>query len=148
MATAQDYFFCVPEHRVAVCRKCCNAVWPNQAGTHLQQSHGELGLLERTAIANDLSTWSVLCKSTDPSFALPVVVEGPIPGLQLFRDGLQCQLQPGRCSFIARAQGAMDKHWRAVHDYRVGTRGGSRGPLQQQQSAQRRADALRVVCCQ
>ena len=83
MATAQDYVICVPEHGVAVCRKCCNAVWPHQARTHLQQSHAELRLRERTAIANDLNTWSVLYRSTDPSFALPVVVEGPIPGLQL-----------------------------------------------------------------
>jgi uncharacterized protein (DUF2225 family) len=56
MSIADDYFIYVPLYRVAVCRTCYFAVFPDQAWSYLRAKHPGLSALDRRRIANGLAT--------------------------------------------------------------------------------------------
>jgi hypothetical protein len=85
---AHDYFIHLPEYRVAICRACHFAVFPDQARTHLSKKHAGLTAKERRQILDDLLSWPHLSLSGDDSFKPPNAVDEPIVGLQMFSDGL------------------------------------------------------------
>jgi hypothetical protein len=85
---AHDYFIHLPEYRVAICRACHFAVFPDQARTHLSKKHAGLTAKERRQILDDLLSWPHLSLSGDDSFKPPSAVDEPIVGLQMFSDGL------------------------------------------------------------
>ena len=147
MAAAREYFIHQPQLRVVICRKCKHAVYPDQIISHLRLSHRDLPLQDRLAIADDLRSWPDVLHSSD-SFTLPRSVDQPVPGLRLFVDGLQCQLQPGQCYFIARRIDGMKAHWRTAHQWSAGARGRPSSRLQKEKCAQRQSEALRPVRCQ
>lgn len=112
---ADQYFGHLSDHGVAVCRTCRHAVYPDQALSHLRAKHARIPPPERATIAAELQTWPALYASTD-DLILPVAVDRPLLGLPVHRDGLQCQLRPGECFFIARKLHGMKKHWREKHN--------------------------------
>jgi hypothetical protein len=56
MSAADDYFIYVPLHRVAVCRTCHFAVFPDQAWSYLRAKHPGLSASDRRRIADSLVT--------------------------------------------------------------------------------------------
>jgi hypothetical protein len=100
MSAADDYFIYVPLHRVAVCRTCHFAVFPDQARSHLRAKHPGSSALDRRRIADDLVTCSDLSQSSDESFVLPKAVNEPIAGLRVVGKGLQCTLQPAEYTYV------------------------------------------------
>lgn len=148
---AGDCFIRDLEHRVAICRKCHFAVFPDHLRAHLRAGHPGLSPHERAQICRDLTTsWPDLCLSGDGDFALPPPGGTPVPGLRVFHDGLQCTLDPTRCAYVCRSPATILRHWRTVHDWgpAAGRRGrqavAGAGPT----VAERRASACRPVCCQ
>jgi len=148
--SASDYFNACLEHRVALCKLCCYAVWPDQAQSHLSDRHPDLNAQERAAVVADLRTWPGLATSTDLTFALPAAIDTPITGLPVFSDGLQCQLQPGTCHFICRSEKGIKKHWRTSHQWSLaeGRRDGAFTVSKRLDLATRQLSAQRPVHCQ
>ena len=145
--TASDVFIYLTRFRIAVCRTCRFAVWPRQARTHLTDHHREIPAKTRQRIADELGAWPEICHRLEDLRA-PAGVPNPLPGLPLFTDGLQCQLDPRACCYIARSLGTLRQHWRQTHQWTAGPRGGLRNTQALQVSAQRRNDAYRSVWCQ
>jgi hypothetical protein len=149
MSAADDYFIHVPLHRVAVCRTCHFAVFPDQAWSHLRAKHPGLSASDRRRIADGLATWSDLSQSSDESFVLPKAVNEPIAGLRVVKKGLQCTLQPAECTYVGIAMATLTKHWRESHSWGRGE--GQRGRPTGEKSRtiqQRQADACVPVHCQ
>ncbi|KAK3619415.1 hypothetical protein LTR56_024041 [Elasticomyces elasticus] len=139
---AAEYSIHLPQHRIAVCRKCRHAVWPSQVTSHLRDRHRPLTLPTRVAIAQDLLAWPDLCRNHD-DFTLPCSLDAPLPGLAIRRDGLHCLLDS--CTFIGRTQGTLRSHWHTAHKWSAGERpGGSHCALRRAAIAERRHAAFRV----
>ena len=80
---------------------------------------------------------------------MPVIVDNPVQQLPTYDDGQKCILQPERCQYICRTQEGLRKHWRIVHQWKVGRgRGGGSGAAKSQAVQDRRNTALRRVRCQ
>jgi hypothetical protein len=147
---ACDYFMHCPKYRVAICRTCHFAVFPDQARTHLSTRHSGLCAKERRQILNDLLSWPDVSLSNDDSFKPPCTVDEPVVGLQLFCDGLQCIVDPSRCTYICRSRDVLKNHWRKAHSWNrdEGGRGGLQNAERSRKVQQREADACRPVYCQ
>lgn len=98
-------------------------------------------------MATELQGWPYLHPSEE-GFTMPQGAQEPVDGLPLHTDGMQCQIQPDICQYIVRSPGALQVHWRKVHQWQATHRGGFRTPQQQRAIAQQRADAYRPVWCQ
>jgi hypothetical protein len=150
MATAQYYFAPYPRYRIAVCKQCGYAVFPDHCASHLKGRHPGLSSIERSQIVNNLYSWPDCCLSTDKSFLVPTAIEEPIPDLPTFTDGLQCKIDPARCRYVCRSQATLRKHWASAHSWGIGNgrRGGSRTAMSQRAAEDRRVNAYTPVHCQ
>lgn len=148
MTTAAEVFLYVSDHKIAVCKSCCYAVWPDRVRAHLRDIHKGLTANGRARIVQEVHGWPGLVRFGG-RIELPQVLNEPIAGLSIFTDGKRCQLDPGDCMFICRNIKVMKKHWRDVHTWSVaGGRGGSRAPGVVEAMSQRQADAGTPVRCQ
>ena len=147
MATAEEIFDHVLEWKVVVCRVCRHSVWPQEIVGHLTGRHHQQSRKEAEAIADIVQSWHGV--SPYPSqFQVPTCVTKPIPQLSVFDDGLQCQLEPQQCHYIARDLRSMKKHWRVCHDWSVGRMRGGSGIFKQEVVQQRTIQGARQVQCQ
>ena len=126
---ASGYFHHVSEWQVAICRECQVAVWPDQIAAHLQNKQHKVKQREAEDIQDDLQTWHGI-QSQRSEFQVPVIVDNPVQQLPTYDDGQKCILQPERCQYICRTQEGLRKHWRIVHQWKVGRgRGGGLGAV-------------------
>jgi hypothetical protein len=88
MSTAEDYFNHFPSHRVAVCRMCHFAGFPDHAPSYLRTKHSGSSALDRRRIADGFITWPDSSQSSDESIVLPKAVNEPIAAPRVFRNRL------------------------------------------------------------
>ena len=148
MDNAADCLAILPDYQIVLCKICHYCVWPDNIRTDLRTKHKRLPRIKRAHICENVQSWSgVLCSPN--RFSILQSVKEPVPGLRLFQDGKQCQLEPNECAFVCRSTGSLGRHWQVAHNWSVtGKRGGARTALSLQGSAQKRADAWRPVRCQ
>lgn len=113
-ARAAEHFYYLGEYRVAVCKECRHAVWPDQVQGHLQGRHHGIGGKDAEAIADEVRQFPGLIRFPG-EFEVPAGVDRPIPELPVYADGLICKLQPDRCRYICRNEKAIKKYWRVEH---------------------------------
>ncbi|KAF2482205.1 hypothetical protein BDY17DRAFT_155157 [Neohortaea acidophila] len=91
------YFYHILEWQIIVCKECQHAVWPQEVPRHLQGKQHQVLLQAARAIAIEVQEWpGVIHNKTD--LAIPLYIHGPIAELPLYTDGLQCRVEPERCS--------------------------------------------------
>ncbi|KAH7000823.1 hypothetical protein B0J12DRAFT_692848 [Macrophomina phaseolina] len=147
MATV--YFSHLVEHRLAVCKECKYAVWPDQVEGHLRGKHHRMGQKQAECISDEIRGWHGLI--VFPSeLEVPDQVEQPITELPLFEDGLRCQKNPSNCQYICRDKMTMKKHWRKDHQWSIGGngKGGGSGKSKDEKIGKRFQEAAKQVYCQ
>jgi hypothetical protein len=110
---ACQFFEHLAEYRVAVCRECRYAVWPDQIAGHLQKQHKK-PRREAEAVGESIRSWPGLIQYPSELDAPSSVVQ-PVPQLPVYADGLLCQLDPGRCQLVFRSNKALKEYWRKAH---------------------------------
>lgn len=148
-ARAAEHFHHLGEYRVAVCKECRHAVWPDQVRGHLQGRHHGIGGKDAEAIADEVRQFPGLIRFPG-EFEVPAGVDRPIPELPLYEDGLRCEVQPDRCRYVGRGKGTMREHWRKEHQWSVAGsgKGGGSGKSKGQRIERRFQEAARPVYCQ
>ena len=147
MVCASEYFYHVPLYRIAICKTCSYAVWPNEAGSHLKGRSHRLPSPIAAASVQELYAWPNLYLSP-AGFELPAVVERAISELPLYEDGYRCRLDPERCSIIRRSRKTLRVHWSEVHQWSVAGRRGAPSLAQRDEVERRRLHGAEPVCCQ
>ncbi|EKG08964.1 hypothetical protein MPH_14081, partial [Macrophomina phaseolina MS6] len=144
-----EYFSHAAEHRLAICKECRHAVWPDQIAAHLQGKHHRLGRKQAEKVADAVRAWPDLIQFPS-ELEVPVQLSQPITELPLFEDGLLCQLHPDKCRYICRDTKTLKWHWRKTHQWSVGGshKGGGSGKTKEGRMGKRFQDAAKQVCCQ
>ncbi|PLN74331.1 hypothetical protein BDW42DRAFT_182193, partial [Aspergillus taichungensis] len=82
-------FYYSSSFQILICRTCKHGVWPSELSTHLSHTHH----FSKKAISgyiNEISQWPALIQ--DPyELTLPQVLTQPVPILDIYYDGIQCQ---------------------------------------------------------
>ncbi|KAH7029957.1 hypothetical protein B0J12DRAFT_682882, partial [Macrophomina phaseolina] len=147
MTRSSRYFNYLPEYRLLVCKDCKYAVCLDQVRIHLRGKHHELGPKETTAALADVQReWTDPAKNVSEVY-IPARVSQPIAHLPLYEDGLLCQLDSPKCRYICRDMKTLKEHWRVVHHWSLGTKGGS-GKQKQERLEARLQTARKEVYCQ
>jgi uncharacterized C2H2 Zn-finger protein len=110
---ACQYFHHVPEYRVAICKECQYAVWPDQIEGHLQEQH-TIKRKEANEVGLEVRSWAGVMQYPS-EFVAPSRIVAPHPQLPIYADGLLCQLNPSQCQQVLRSTKSMKKHWHINH---------------------------------
>ena len=105
----------VEEHRLIVCTLCSQAVSSTQIRRHLHNEKHRL-------FGHDVPAWCSRalrdmqqhdCIPSLDELVLPAAPVHPVPGLQIFHDGMRCDVLG--CRFVCRSVRHMQMHHRRVH---------------------------------
>jgi hypothetical protein len=72
----------------------------------------------------------------------------PISQLPIYLDGVLCQLDAAYCCKVFRSIDVIKKHWREVHSWLVGSKGGHLSQVAQKEIQLRIEKGCRRVHCQ
>ncbi|KAK4182084.1 hypothetical protein QBC35DRAFT_468354, partial [Podospora australis] len=115
-------FVILPQQRIAVCRSCRNAVFPQSIRTHVNTQHRYMPAQERGQVverALELQRQGVLSPDIDGvRFSGPE--DAAVADLPVWRDGKKCTAPgpDGRpCGHIQRSTQGIQKHCRDVHGW-------------------------------
>jgi superfamily II DNA helicase RecQ len=142
-----DHFHHLVEYQLAVCKECQYAVWPEQIAGHLHGKHHKIPRNQANAIAEEVCNWFGLIPFAS-ELEVPAMIDRPIPQLPLYEDGLMCQLEPEKCSYICRDKKALKHHWYKKHQYSVASGRGGSGAKKKQIVESRFESAVKHVYCQ
>jgi hypothetical protein len=141
-----QYFEHVAEYSVAVCRECRYAVWPNQIKGHLQEQHN-ISRKVAEAVGQRVRSWAGL--TLYPSeLEIPSGIPKSVQQLPVYTDGLLCQLDLGRCSYITRSKECMRKHWQRQHQWSAGKKRGRPSQIKEKGLRARIEQGSSLVHCQ
>ncbi|KAJ5542578.1 hypothetical protein N7535_005000 [Penicillium sp. DV-2018c] len=136
---AERYFICNTDYGVIICRQCCEGVRYRDIVNHLTQKNGTHRLTKRLAkqveqVIHTAPEWNAVSETP----IVPQTVVGPIPGLTMYEDGVQCLLRDGGtatddgsavndglvCGAIYRSKESMRVHWSKKHQWSATSRPG------------------------
>jgi hypothetical protein len=129
---ACQYFEHVAEYRVAACRECRYAVWPDQIKGHLQNQH-KVSRNQAEIVGELIRSWPGLLQYPSKLEVLGGVPQ-PVPQLPVYTDEILCQLDPSGCQYVVQSKEAIRKHWHTNHQ---GWSAGGRQGRPSRTSAQR-----------
>jgi hypothetical protein len=121
-------------------------VLPSHIQSHLQRTH-KIRQKQAEDIAERVRSWSGLIKYASELQAHSQVIP-PISQLPIYPDGLLCQLDSAYCSKVFRSIDDMKKHWREVHGWSVGSKGGHLSQVAQKEIQLRINEGCRRIHCQ
>jgi len=110
---ACQYFHHLAEHRVAVCKECQYAVWPDQIEGHLQEQH-KTRRKDASKIGNEVRGWAGVMQYPS-ELVVPSQIAAPHAQLPIYADGMLCQLNPSQCRRVLRSIKSMKQHWHEDH---------------------------------
>jgi superfamily II DNA helicase RecQ len=110
---ACQYFHHLAEYRVAVCKECQYAVWPDQIEGHLHEQH-KIQRRDASEIGSEVRRWAGVIQYPS-EFVPPSQIVAPHPQLPIYSDGLLCQLNPSQCQRVLRSIKSMKQHWHEDH---------------------------------
>jgi hypothetical protein len=110
---AYQHFHHLAEYRVAVCKKCQYAVWPDQIEGHLQEQH-KIKRRDASEIGSEVRHWAGVIQYPS-EFVPPSQIVAPHPQLPTYSDRLLCQLNPSQCQRVFRSIRSMKQHWHKDH---------------------------------
>ncbi|KAF2824584.1 hypothetical protein CC86DRAFT_258254, partial [Ophiobolus disseminans] len=140
------YFEHLAEYSIAICKKCRHGVLPSHIKRHVQRAH-KVKRKQAEEIAEGVRVWVGLIEYASELQA-PSQVIPPISQLPVYPDGLLCQLEAARCCKVFRSIDVIKKHWREVHDWSVGSKGGHLSQVAQKEVQLRIDVGCRRVHCQ
>jgi hypothetical protein len=88
---ASQYFEHVAEYRVAACRECRYAVWPDQVTSYLQNQH-KVSRMQAEIVGEQIRSWEGLLQYPS-DLAVPGGMPQPVPQLPVYTDCLVRCLQ-------------------------------------------------------
>lgn len=140
-----EHFQHLHEWQVIVCKQCRHAVWPQEVQSHLQGGQHRMSIKRAQAIAMEVREWPgvIHCKT---DLIVPNYVYNPIAEIPLYTDGLQCQLEPDKCSYICRK--SIRQHWVTVHGWSVKGSGGRPEQVKRADVERRFQQNTKAVYCQ
>jgi hypothetical protein len=141
-----QYFEHLAEYSIAICKECRHGVLPSHIQSHLQRAH-KIQQKQAEDIAQRVHSWSGLIEYAS-ELHVPSKVIPPISQLPIHPDGLLCQLDVAHCCKIFRSIDVMKKHWREVHSWSVGSKGGHLSKVAQNKIQLRIDLGCRRVHCQ
>lgn len=102
------------KYRLAVCKQCQHAVWPQEIQRHFNGPKHAVSHRLITEITQVVNTWTQLIR--DPmELTIPDWVEQLIPYLEFVRNGFLCDIDPESCRYICCTQEAIRTHIRQKH---------------------------------
>ncbi|KAF2827743.1 hypothetical protein CC86DRAFT_444934 [Ophiobolus disseminans] len=141
-----QHFEHLAEYSIAICKECRHGVLPSHIKSHLQRAH-KVKQKQAEEIAERVGSWPELIEYAS-EMQVPSQVVAPISQLPVYSDGLLCQLDAASCSKVFRSKDVIKKHWREVHDWSVGSKGGHLSQAAQKEIQRRVDEACRRVHCQ
>jgi Orsellinic acid/F9775 biosynthesis cluster protein D len=142
-----EYFHHLVEYQLAVCKECQYAVWPEQIAGHLHGKHHKIPRKQANKIAEEVCSWFGLIPFAS-ELEVPNMIDQPIPQLPLYEDGLMCQSEPEKCSYICRDKKTLKHHLRKSHQYSVALGPGGSGTKRKQMIESRFENVVKHVHCQ
>jgi hypothetical protein len=121
-------------------------VLPSHIKSHLQRAH-KVNHKQAEDIAERVRSWSGLIEYASELQA-PSEVIPPISQLPIYPDGVLCQLDAAYCCKVFRSIDVIKKHWREVHSWSVGSKGGHLSQVAQKEIQLRIEKGCRRVHCQ
>ena len=141
-----QHFEHLAEYSIAICKECRHGVLPSYIKSHLQRMH-RVKHKQAEEIAERVGSWPGLIEYAselqEPSQVVALIRELPV-----YSDGLVCRLDAASCCKVFRSIDVMKKHWREVHNWSVGSKGGHLGQAAQTQIQLRVDKGCRRVHCQ
>jgi hypothetical protein len=141
-----QYFEHLAAYSIAICKECRHGVLPSHIKSHLQRAH-KVKQRQAEDIAERVHSWLGLVEYAS-EIQVPSQVITPISQLPVYSDGLLCQLDAACGCKVLRSIKAMKNHWREVHDWSVGSKGGHLSLVAQKEIQLRIDEACRRVHCQ
>jgi hypothetical protein len=141
-----QHFEHLAEYSIAICKECRHGVLPSHMKSHLQRAH-KVKHKQAEDIAERVRSWAGLTEYAS-EIRVPSQVIPPISQLPVYSDGLLCQLDAAHCFKVLRSVKAMKNHWREVHDWSVGSKGGHLSQVAQKEIQLRMDKGCRRVHCQ
>ncbi|KAK4182229.1 hypothetical protein QBC35DRAFT_421075, partial [Podospora australis] len=115
-------FLLLPQPRIAICRSCHDAVFPQSVRTHVNTRHQYLPTQERRQIsdrASELQCQGVLSPDID-DVRFPSPGDAAVAMLPVWPDGKKCTIPgpDGRpCGYILRTRQGIQMHCRDAHGW-------------------------------
>jgi hypothetical protein len=141
-----QHFQHLAEYSIAICKDCRHGVLPSHIKSHLQRAH-KVKDKQAENIAERVRSWAGLIEYAS-EIQVPSQVIPPISQLPVYSDRLLCQLDAAYCFKVLRSIKAMKNHWREVHDWSVGSKGGHLSQQAQKKIQLRIDKGCRRVHCQ
>ena len=104
----------ISKYRLAVCKECQHAVWPQQMRRHFNGPKHTISYPLVDDIVRVVNTWTQLIQRPE-QLTIPDSVEQPISHLELIRDGFLCDIKPDQCHYIAHTQESIRVHIQQKH---------------------------------
>jgi hypothetical protein len=133
-------------YSIAICKDCRHGVLPSHIKSHLHRAH-KVKDKQAENIAERVRSWAGLIECAS-EIQVPSQVIPPISQLPVYSDGLLCQLDAARCCKIFQSIDVIKKHWREVHNWVIGSKGGHLSQAAQKEIQLRIDKACRHVHCQ
>lgn len=113
-----DLFSWQPNYEILICRRCRSGVRSSHLLTHLtRRPHTLQHAVAQNLILRTKALWPLLKVAPDDlPEEPPRSILGPIPELQLYRDGKWCRLTSD-CLFIGRTMPSLKYHWQTQHGW-------------------------------
>jgi len=141
-----QHFEHLAEYSIAVCKECRHGVLPSHIKSYLHCMHRVKHKLAKE-IAERVRSWPGLTEYAS-EIQVPSQVVAPIRELPVYLDGMLCQLDAASCCKVFRSIDVVKKHWREVHDWSVGSKGGHLSQAAQREIQLRVDKGCRRVHCQ
>jgi hypothetical protein len=108
----------LPEYQIIVCTgsNCRHAVWPSEVRQHFRGIYHRLDKVELRELTRIVQALNQLAHKPSELPSLQTLSQ-PIPCLNIYYDGLLCQLTPECCRYICRNAKNMATHCRDQHSW-------------------------------
>src|SRR6185369_1205307 len=140
------YFEHLVEYKLAICRECRYAVWPDQVEGHLHDQH-KISRKKAGFVGEIVRDWPGLIRYPS-ELELPSGVIEPIAQLALYPDGLLCRRDPTRCRYIARSAESIRRHWREHHGWSAAGKRGRPSRTKEKMVQMQAEEGCKRVHCQ
>ncbi|BCS19566.1 uncharacterized protein APUU_51661S [Aspergillus puulaauensis] len=110
-----QFFQRIPSLQIIICRCCKYGVHPKEVAAHLRVKHS-IKPQECTQVAEAIQQWDNVMQEPH-AVQIPRMLQNPLPGIELYMNGMQCQQDPEHCQYITTHIKSMRKHWQQVHGW-------------------------------
>lgn len=139
----------LPEYQIIVCiaPNCQHAVWPSEVRQHFRSIYHQLDKVELQDLTRIVQALNQLAHKPNELPNLQTLSQ-PIPHLNIYYDGLLCQLTPECCRYICRNAKNMATHCRNQHSWTKYASKGRPTNTTKRLTERTKPDAWRQTACQ